>query len=260
MSVELLYLPNYSAQNVIVTLKLILAHHSVRGETGGTWITQRPLLSFSSTNATGSFMQTWLIFFQCNSFLQWNSNVLKIHSKFFEFCQKFHQFWFLEARRICFLLSGSYCIVQWDISEGTIKLDFIKGNFSKNGNSWFGSAIQRTEKNPNLVRKFLFYRNVKKQFYIPLNHTHVNPNGPEVVRMADHIKAAQSAEHSAAAILQSWHETASCAPWPYSQPHSAAAEWSLTASATLCALNELMGTSTAHWGREVLVVTEPLKK
>lgn len=52
---------------------------------------------------------------------------------------------------------------------------------------------QKKKTNPDLVRKFSLCHNMKKQFYVSLNHTHVKLNGkslgalgPEVViYMAD---------------------------------------------------------------------------
>ena len=126
---NMLYLPNYSAQNVTVTLKLILAHLKVRGETRGTWITQRPFPNFSSTNATWSLMQSWSIFFQRNSFLLWNPNVLKIRIIFSDFCQKLSQF----------LVSGStntLLSLHWLLLYGTMtylrrknQVRFCQGEF-----------------------------------------------------------------------------------------------------------------------------------
>ena len=57
----------------------------------------------------------------------------------------------------------------------------------------FGQLYTELKKNPDSVRKLLLYQNMKKQFYIPLNCTHVKLNGkslgalgPEVViYMAD---------------------------------------------------------------------------
>lgn len=52
----------------------------------------------------------------------------------------------------------------------------------------FGQLYIELKKNPDLVRKFLLYHNMKKQFYILLNHTYVKLSGkslgalgPEVV-------------------------------------------------------------------------------
>lgn len=67
-------------------------------------------------------------------------------SIFLTFVKNYHNFWFLEARTFWFLLIGFYSIVQWHISKEKIKLDFIKGNFLQNGNSWLRSALHRTEK------------------------------------------------------------------------------------------------------------------
>lgn len=52
----------------------------------------------------------------------------------------------------------------------------------------FGQLYIELKKNPDLVRKFLLYHNMKKQFYFLLNHTYVKLSGkslgalgPEVV-------------------------------------------------------------------------------
>lgn len=56
----------------------------------------------------------------------------------------------------------------------------------------FSELYPELTKSPDLVRKLLLYHNMKKQFYIPFNHTHVKPNGksagafaPVVIHMAD---------------------------------------------------------------------------
>lgn len=41
----------------------------------------------------------------------------------------------------------------------------------------FSQLYPELTKNPDLVRKLLFYHNMKKQFYITFNHTHVKLNG-----------------------------------------------------------------------------------